>query len=250
MKTGILLSVREKATRLPGKVLKPLGDCSTVTEFLLKRLKSSKRADVVILSTSIDERDSVLCNIANQVDVKCFKGSEDDKLLRYRDTANEYDLDFVVIVDGDDPFVSVEHIDNIIQHAELSNDDYIIYDGLPLGATGFGLRVSALEKLCSGKDESDTEVWGHLFTQDDNYKCHSLLEEDKFYNKPQIRMTLDYPEDYEFFVAVMDKLRAANGDASFRGIMEVINSNPELTLINQHVQAKYEEHIKNSIITP
>ena len=47
MKTGLLLSVREKATRLPGKVLKPLGD-GNVTEFLLRRLQSVGNAQAVI----------------------------------------------------------------------------------------------------------------------------------------------------------------------------------------------------------
>jgi len=40
---GILLSAREKATRLPGKVLKPLGD-GNVTQFLIRRLRQSRRA--------------------------------------------------------------------------------------------------------------------------------------------------------------------------------------------------------------
>ena len=67
MRSGIVLSVREKATRLPGKVLKPLGDYS-VTEFLLRRLKQTAEANQIVLATSNDVRDDVLIEIAKKVE--------------------------------------------------------------------------------------------------------------------------------------------------------------------------------------
>ena len=79
MKTGLLLSVREKATRLPGKVLKPLGDCN-VTEFLIRRLQDVANADKVILATSLDPRDKVLVKIAPRMSSPPMVGVPD--LLR------------------------------------------------------------------------------------------------------------------------------------------------------------------------
>ena len=173
MTAGILLSVREKATRLPGKVLKPLGD-GNVTEFLIRRLRQSKRADRIVLATSTDPRDAVLVAIAEREGIAAFRGSADDKLLRYRDACRAFALDFAVVVDGDDPFVSVEHIDRLIDHIGRTSADYAVFGNLPLGAAGFGLAASALEKICAGRRESDTELWGRLFLDDPRFVCATL----------------------------------------------------------------------------
>ena len=247
MKTGILLSVREKATRLPGKVLLPLGDYN-VTEHLLYRLQGSKYADDVILSTSIDPRDDVLVQIAKKLRINYFKGNREDKLVRYRDTARHFDLDFLIVVDGDDPFVSIDHIDNIILYARDNILDYVQYVGLPVGATGFGVRTKALERICDEKMEGNTEIWGHYFTENNNYKCKLLEENCLKYNRNDIRMTLDYPEDYKFFENVMAGLKNQKKDPTFSNIIDYLNDNPEVVKINSELESVYEEHLKSSML--
>ena len=85
-------------------------------------------------------------------------------------------MDFSIVVDGDDPFISIEHIDKIIMYAKNNFVDYVQYIGLPIGATGFGVSTTALERICDEKKEKNTEVWGHLFTENNNFKC-KLMEE-------------------------------------------------------------------------
>jgi spore coat polysaccharide biosynthesis protein SpsF len=245
MKTGLLLSVREKATRLPGKVLKPLGD-GNVTEFLLRRLQSVGNAQAVILATSVDPRDSVLADLAERMGAIAFRGSEDDKLLRYRDAARAHDLDFAVIVDGDDPFVSTTHIERLIDAQQTDPVDFIVCDGLPLGATGFGVSREGLERICDMKQENNTEIWGHLFTENPEFRSASLDETDPLLNRPDVRMTLDYPEDYDFFSAVIDGLTAAGCTTEFEQIMSFLDTHPEVVAINAEVAKKYEAHLAQS----
>lgn len=251
MTAGILLSVREKATRLPGKVLKPLGD-GNVTQFLIRRLRQSKRAARVVLATSTDPRDAVLVELAEREGIAAMRGSEDDKLLRYRDACRAFSLDFAVIVDGDDPFVSVEHIDRLIDAYRTNPADYMICEGLPLGATGFGVAASALERVCDDRPEQDTEVWARLFLDDCRFVCRTLSEPNPAYARPDIRMTLDYEEDYRFFVAVVDGLRAKGRSVppTFAEIMAYLAEHPEVIAINQGAQEKYEQHLSKSLVTP
>lgn len=248
MKTGVLLSVREKATRLPGKVLKPLGRYS-VTEHLLRRLQEVNNADEVILSTSIDPSDTVLVEIADGVGVNHFRGSEDDKLVRYRDTARSYCLDFILIVDGDDPFCSVEHMEGIIEYAVANHKvDYVQYNGLPIGATGFGIRLAALERMCQEKTQHNTEVWQHFFKDSPKYRSFLLEETRPLYNHPEIRMTLDYPEDYVFFTKVVNELEKNQQSLEFKNIMIFLNDHPEIVGINKKLQDIYAEHLEHSMI--
>jgi spore coat polysaccharide biosynthesis protein SpsF len=241
MTAGILLSVRDKATRLPGKVLKPLGD-GNVTEFLIRRLRQSQRAECIVLATSTDPRDAVLGAIAKREGIAAFRGSADDKLLRYRDACRAFRLDFAVVVDGDDPFVSVEHIDRLIAQLRQSTVDYVVFANLPLGATGFGVAAAALEKICAGRPERDTELWGRLFLDDPRFVCASLSESDPLYARPEIRMTLDYEADYRFFVAVAEGLKARGLPPTFAAIMSHLADNPDLLAINRDAPLAYEAH--------
>ena len=246
MRAGILLSVREKATRLPGKVLLPLGKYN-ITEHLVRRLQQSQLAENVVVSTSTDKRDKVFVDLALKCDAGFFQGSEDDKLLRYRDTARYFKFDFVVIVDGDDPFCSVEHIDGLIEYAQHNPVDYVIWEGLPLGVTWFGVGLRALEKICEAKKASNTEVWGHLFTKNPAFKCVTLKETNPLYNRPDIRMTLDYPEDYKFFKTVADALAERGMNLDFASIMHYVNDFPQVAEINRNVQKAYEAHLNKSL---
>jgi spore coat polysaccharide biosynthesis protein SpsF (cytidylyltransferase family) len=247
MNKGIFLSVRNKATRLPGKALLVLGGDS-VTAQLLKRIQQSKQASSVFLTTSDHPDDDCLCQLAEQMGIRYFRGSQEDKLQRYLDAANKFDLDFMVIVEGDDPFVSIKHIDTLLQHAEERPVDFISYDNLPLGATGFGIRRSALETTCNRIDAKNTEVWGHLFTSNPDFNCVLLQEENACYGKPNVRMTLDYQEDYDFFNAVLKKGSASKGLLpSFECIMTILAKYPEIISINQTVQKSYEQHLQESL---
>lgn len=242
MNTGILLSVREKAKRLPGKVLKPLGEDANVTQFLLRRLKGVHDA-TVILATSDDPRDAVLCEIAAEEGASCFRGSQDDKLMRYRDCARAHGLDFLVIVDGDDPFVSTSHIERMLDYACNNPCDMIMFDNLALGATGFGLRVTALEAACIDRAESNTEVWGSIFKDNPAFTCIDLHEEDPVLARPEVRMTLDYQEDYDFFTTVMAGIGAP---AHYEDVMAYLAEHPQTIEINRGVQETYEAHLQAS----
>lgn len=246
MKVGILLSVREKASRLPGKVIKNLYD-KNVTEHLLYRLKMSKLADKVIISTSTDPRDNVFEDIAKEMNVDIYRGSEDDKLLRYFDTAKEFNLDGVVIVDGDDLLCFPEFIDETIQKLQSDTSiDVVFTKNLPLGAASSGLNVKALEKVLELKDENDTEVWGGYFTTTNHFNVE-YIEAEGIFNNPNIRMTLDYEEDFEFFKTIFETLYLKDKNFSSHNVMKLLTEiDQSICNINKEAQIKYENHISDA----
>ena len=74
---AILIAVRMKSTRLPKKALKMVED-QTVTEHLIDRMKSCRKADKVILCTSTHPDDKVLLEIAEKKGIPAIAGSEDE----------------------------------------------------------------------------------------------------------------------------------------------------------------------------
>ena len=204
-RTAIFLSVRDKAIRLPGKVTRDICGRSAIVH-LIDRLRLSREADLVVMTTSTNPNDDRLAAIAAENGILCFRGSEDDKLVRYLDAAREHRVEFMTVVDGDDLFVDHTIVDQIIGDWRKSDGDFIIVDKLPVGATGFGVRTNAMKKVVELKADDDTEVWGGYFTTTGLFNCRFLQPEDPSWARPEIRMTLDYKEDLDFFQAVFDAL--------------------------------------------
>ena len=189
MRSAIFLSIRNKSTRLPHKhFLKIQG--KTTAELLIERLKLAQLPDKIVICTSINPDDDILEDLARDQGIDCFRGSEEDKLDRYLKAAQNFNIDFILVVDGDDILCDPEYIDKIIVKFEQTNADYIIAKDLPLGATAFGIKKEALKKVCEIKKESDTEVWGGYFTKTGLFKIESV-EVDPFLKRPEIRMTLE-----------------------------------------------------------
>ena len=244
MKTAIFLSVRDKATRLPGKVLRGIKG-KPIIEHLIDRLKKARIPDLIVMTTSIHLDDARLAQIAVKNQINCFRGSEDDKLQRYLDAADQYGVDFIAVVDGDDIFCDPICIDRVTEAFLKTGADYITCEGLPLGVTPFGVRVEALRQVCNLKAESDTEVWGGYFTGTDIFHTLSLKVEKRF-RRPDLRMTLDYPEDFAFFEAVFKRLYRTGDVFSLDEIILLLDHHPEIVALNQGVQQLYRDHIKSA----
>lgn len=245
MRLGCLLSVRAKATRLPGKVFLDLAG-KPLTARLLERLSLSREVDEVIMATSSHADDAVLSDLAQAEGFRSFRGSEDDKLDRYLNAAAEFDFDGVIIVDGDDPLVFPEGLDWVARALREGDADCVYLSGLPVGAASTGLTTTALERVLECKDESDTEVWGGYFIGSGRFACREIKSPEPILSHPEIRLTVDYQEDYEFVQQVVAAL-GNRFDFSSRELMELlVNERPELLAVNQAAQAMYEEHLSEA----
>jgi spore coat polysaccharide biosynthesis protein SpsF (cytidylyltransferase family) len=232
-----------RSTRLPQKaILKIKG--RTVIEHLIDRLKTAKLPDMIILCTSTHPDDEILVEIAKKNHIEYFRGSESDKLERFLRAAEKYNLDFIVCVDGDDIFCDPEYIDRTIETFIRTQADYITCKELPLGAASHGIKVEALRKICMMKDEVDTEIYGGYFTQTGLFKVEFLKVEDETLRHPEIRMTLDYQEDYEFFKAIFDELYKPGYVFTLKEIMTLLKNKPHIIDINKSVQERYAERIR------
>ncbi len=238
LREAIFLSVRDKATRLPGKVMAPICGRPAIVH-LIDRLKLSKLADALIMTTSVNPGDDGLAAIAHEQGIVCFRGSEDDKLRRYLDAADAYGVGFCVVVDGDDLFCDPVFVDRIIADHGESAGDYIVCDDLPMGATGFGIATEALRRVIEIKDDDDTEVWGGYFTDTGLFDARALTVDEPRFRRPDLRMTLDYPEDLAFFTAVFEELYEPGTVFSFTDIIGLLERRPDIAALNAGLREAY-----------
>ncbi|HLO78450.1 MAG TPA: hypothetical protein VK196_18495 [Magnetospirillum sp.] len=241
MKSAIFLSARSMSTRLPRKLFQDI-EGRTVFEHLVERLRLSKKADMVMLTTGTHPNDLELVALAEKCGIPAFRGNSDDKLIRYLDAADAHGVDFIAVVDGDDVFCDAASIDRIIEHYRESQADYIIVDDLPLGATAFGVRVDALREVCRIKLNDNTEVWGGYFTKTGRFRT-SFLPAPEACKRPSYRMTLDYQEDLNFFRAVFAGLGAKTNTFPLSDICALLDNRPDIVALNADVQALYEARL-------
>ena len=122
MKIGYLLIGRLKSTRLPKKLLLDIKG-KPIISHLLDRLKLARKVDEIIICTSILEQDKPLAKIAKDNSVECFFGDPDDVLVRMLDAANHYNLDYILTITADCPFVDPNYADAIVDTFFETNAD-------------------------------------------------------------------------------------------------------------------------------
>jgi len=244
---AIFISVRSASTRLPKKALKKINNKTTI-EHLIDRLKKSKKADTIVLCTTNLEEDDELCRIATENDINFFRGSAPDKLQRWLGAATQYNIEFFVNVDGDDLFFDAALADICFDQYDLTQTDFI--DGRGLYNDVYGITTQSLKKVCELKSSSDTEFiqpYFKSFASEGFFKMAKIYQPPEKYKKQDIRMTLDYEEDYAFFSTIINHFHNSNIDMSFDNILAYIESHPEVKAINWHREQDWKSNQSNSV---
>jgi len=253
MKTAILVTARLKSTRLPLKAIKMIKDKPMIVH-LLDRLKLSQQPESIIICTSDIRQDDPLEEIAKTQNVKCFRGHPDDVLQRLTDAARQFGLETIINCTADNPFVDPIYIDRLLNYHISNNFDYSISCGLPFGTFAYALSYQAMVRACNIKDEIDTEVWGGYFTDTGLFSHGELYPEESYLQWPELRLTVDTPEDFELITKIFDALYISGSVFSLQSIINFCRDNPEILKINSSirqkkgipikVKASYREHIE------
>jgi len=235
MSKAIFITVRTGSTRLPKKCLLKIKRKRTI-EHLIERVKKSKLKDLIVLSTTILKEDDILCKIATQQRIEYFRGPVEDKLMRWLGAAEQFKVGFFVTADGDDLFCEPELIDLAFKQYEKSRADFIEGVNIPTGAFTYAIKTEALKKVCEIKSTNDTEMMWTYFKDTNLFRCEELRNIPLFYKRPEIRMTLDYPEDFQFFKTVIKHLSQRKKYFNLKDIISYLDEHPEVVKINQHMQ--------------
>ena len=245
---AIFISVRSASSRLPNKAYKKIDDNQTTIEYLIQRIKKSVNADKIVLCTTTKSADDALCDIAKSNGVDYFRGSEDDKLSRWLGAAKQFNVDFIVNADGDDLFYDPQLADFCFEQYDKTNADFI--DGSGLYIDIYGIKTSALEKVCSEKKSDQTEFISPFFYKlSDELNVERLKEVPKKWKKLKIRMTLDYEEDLIFFKETITHMKNSKIQQDYENILDFLLKNPYIIDINWHRETDWTDNQNKTIKT-
>ena len=247
MNKGVFITVRTNSMRLPQKALIDFSDGLTTIEYLIERVKHSTKADKIILCTTKEIEDNVLVDIAIRNEIDYYRGSVEDKLQRWKGASEKFDIDYIVTADGDDLFCEPKLFDFAFDQFDKSSPDFIQCTGIICGAFTYGIKKSALIKVCELKDTDDTEMMWVYFTDTGLFNVEELKNVSSNYLRNDIRMTLDYPEDLEFFKSVVSKSQKNNAYLHLDDILDLIDKYPDIKKINYFRQKEFLQNQKENI---
>ncbi|MEM2963776.1 MAG: hypothetical protein QXN01_04760 [Candidatus Anstonellales archaeon] len=242
MKFALVITARMKSSRLPKKAMLTIKGKSLI-EHLIDRMKIARLPDMIVLATSTHPDDEILAEVAEKNGILAFRGDQSDKLKRYLDASKKFDFDYMIDVSADNIFSDPICVDRIIEEFRRSDPDVIFCKDLPVGVSPLGLKMSAVEKICQMKDESDTEVYGPYFYHSNIFRVQHL-EPEPILRRPDIRLTIDYEEDFVLACKIFEELQEDKNTFPLTRIIELFNKKPELLSINREAQHKYEENLK------
>ena len=240
MKIGFLITARMKSTRLPKKVVLKI-DEKEIIALLIERLKIIEIIDEIVIATSTNPQDGVLCEIAEREHVKCFKGDENDVLKRLYNASKKFSIDYIINITADCPLASHDFVDDVVNLYKETDADLITTYKLPHGFYIYGIKPEALKKIIEIKNDCDTEVWLRYFTDTGLFKVIDMDISDE-YRRKDFRLSLDYPDDYLFFQKLFEKMGSNTHLKPTKEIISFLDENPKIVKINSHCEGKYQKN--------
>lgn len=254
MISDIFIPARLDSTRLPAKHLKEING-QPVIKLLVNRLRSAKKIRKIIVCTTELPSDDLLVEFLDKEKIAYFRGNDKDILQRLLDAAKYFATDVIVDVEGDDIYTDPFYVDEIVKEMENSDYDFVsgnasthdfgFQQGFPHGLVPAGIKKSALEKICQLKLTNNTETgYKEFFTRTKFFKCKYLFPSSDLQFDKNLRLTLDYQEDFDLAKEIFTELGT---DYSYLDILKLFEKKPSLTEITAPVIERWQKNYENVI---
>lgn len=239
-----IVQARMGSKRLPGKVMKEvLG--KPLIGYLLERLSRSKKIDGIVLATSVNKENDILCDYVEGIGYEVFRGSEQDVLGRYYQAAKKYNAKTVVRITGDCPLIDPGVCDELVKlysknGAEVARITPRLAEGLDCEVFSFKV-LEYMHKNAERPSEKE-HVTMYITNNPAIFKINVL---EKAEDEGMYRITVDEPEDFEVVKNIIENLYKPGEFFDFGKIKNYLDQNPDIFRINAHITRN--EGLKKSL---
>lgn len=236
-----VVAARMGSSRMFGKSMAPLAGKPSLAH-IITRIRRSRFVDAVVVATTTAEGDDVIRDCARENGALVYSGSADDVLGRTVEAGRVASADILVIVDGDTPLIDPDVLDDIVEVFLRELPDYAANTLEPSFPWGFEVQVCRLTALSRINDESDDpahheHVTLALYEEGAPYRTRSVTAPPEL-AWPELRLTLDTPEDHAIISAIFDALHSTKPDFGIKEVVAHVRAHPELLGLNASIQQK------------
>lgn len=197
IKVGAAVLCRYDSLRYPGKALVKLYNSTELIKWIYLQLLETKVFDEVLICTSFERSDDIICDFCEKNKMKFFRGPKNDVFKRLFDLSSLKGWDYVCRFNGDSPFIANDLVSKNISIVRTNYFDIVantFQRTYPYGITFQCFKNKFLEKNYS--IELKNNVLEHITpiqefcTQEKSYR---ILK--KGTSLSGVRMVLDTEED-------------------------------------------------------
>ncbi len=234
-----IIQARMGSTRLPGKVLADIGGMSMLAR-VVRRVQRANRVDSVVVATTVDPSDDLVVAACQHLNVPVRRGSVEDVLDRYYQTALALQADTVVRVTADCPLIEPELIDRAVDVFQAEHPDYVSnFFEQRRYPRGLDVEVVSFSALARAWHETTlpyqrAHVTPFIYQHPELFRLVTVTGDEDY---SHYRWTVDTWEDLSFIRAVYHRL-SNREDVHWREVISLLEREPELTRINQHILQK------------
>ena len=131
IKTIAIIQARLTSKRFPSKVLKKIGRLTSI-QLINERLKLSKYLNDIVFSIPNNIQNKKLESHLIENKIKYYKGSENNVVSRFLNTAKKFKADNIVRVTADCPLVDPKMLDQMLHNFKKNKVDYLTNSKDPL----------------------------------------------------------------------------------------------------------------------
>ena len=232
--TVAIIQARMSSSRLLHKVLMPLGGQPIIAQ-IFRRLKQCRTLDQIILATSTNDDDNPIAELCHDIGLPCSRGSLEDVLDRYYQTATKAHATTIVRITADCPVIDPVVVDAVVTACRAGGYDYYgIAGGFPDGLDVEIFRYEALARAWREAElKSEREHVGpFLGKHPELFKLGGLH---LFEGLSHHRWTVDEPRDYMLLQAIYDRLDHPDRVFLTNDILSLMDREPGLMEINSGI---------------
>jgi glutamate-1-semialdehyde 2,1-aminomutase len=232
MRVVAIVQARMGSTRLPGKVMRKIGDMPMIG-VLLSRLARSKKITKIVIATSVDSENNQLIDYVGSLGYECYSGKENDVLNRYYNAAKFFNAEVVIRITADCPLIDPQLVDEMIIEYKRQNLDYLSNTIRPTYPDGLDVEIFTFQALSLASElatsEYDREHVTPFIKREDRFRRGEYISDEDY---SSLRWTVDEKSD---LLVVNEIFKHFYPDIHFnwRNVLKLNQSTPELFSLNQ-----------------
>lgn len=229
-----IIQARLGSGRFPGKVLVD-PRVHPVVEWVVDAVRRVGGVNQIVVATTTNVEDQAIDGWCEENGINCFRGESLYVLKRYADCATEYRASHVLRITADCPLLDSETVSAVLSGGREAIAEYFSLSGnFPEGFDCEGFVVNAL--IRADKDARRASKREHVTPFLKNLENGFILHYTRFRTGAALlRLTVDQPEDLDFFRVLLEQLSLMKDPVPLEIILAALADAPALGQINGHI---------------
>lgn len=197
MRVIAIIQARFSSQRLPGKVLRSLGDQPLIGH-LCDGVVHARTLNGFVVATSVEPSDDAVASYARERGVPYFRGSLANVAERMLAAARMFSADALVRLNGDSPFLDPALVDQVVEFFAKEPVDVatnVLPRNFPKGQSVEVMTTDALAKAvaCMSTVQEQEHVTGYFYAHPNEFVIRSFIAARP---RSEVQLSVDTAEDF------------------------------------------------------